>query len=92
MNDSPDKPAMPRVTVADSPLPGRIPQPDYAPGEREALMDERCALLAEKDAVLVAHYYTDDDLQLLADKTGGTVSDSLEMARLANWPQPVELQ
>lgn len=84
MNDSPDKPAMPRVTVADYPLPGSIPQPDYAPGEREALMDEICALLAEKDAVLVAHYYTDDDLQLLADKTGGTVSDSLEMARFGN--------
>lgn len=39
------------------------------------------ALLQEKDAVLVAHYYTDPLLQQLADETGGCVSDSLEMAR-----------
>jgi quinolinate synthase len=31
--------------------------------------------------VLVAHYYTDADLQELAEETGGCVSDSLEMAR-----------
>ena len=41
-------------------------------------------MLKEKDAVLVAHYYTDDDLQMIADETGGTVSDSLEMARFGN--------
>jgi quinolinate synthase len=29
----------------------------------------------------VAHYYTDPDLQALADETGGCVADSLEMAR-----------
>jgi quinolinate synthase len=38
-------------------------------------------LLAEQDAVLVAHYYTDGDLQALAEETGGLVADSLEMAR-----------
>jgi len=38
-------------------------------------------LLKEKDAVLVAHYYTDADLQQLAEETGGFVSDSLDMAR-----------
>jgi quinolinate synthase len=38
-------------------------------------------LLAEKNAVLVAHYYTDSLLQALAEETGGLVSDSLEMAR-----------
>ncbi|MDO8272337.1 MAG: quinolinate synthase NadA, partial [Gammaproteobacteria bacterium] len=38
-------------------------------------------LLKEKDAVLVAHYYTDALLQELAEETGGVVSDSLEMAR-----------
>ncbi|MCB1644315.1 MAG: quinolinate synthase NadA [Pseudomonadales bacterium] len=37
--------------------------------------------LIEKDAVLVAHYYTDDAIQELAEETGGFVSDSLEMAR-----------
>jgi quinolinate synthase len=38
-------------------------------------------LLKQKNAVLVAHYYVSDDLQDLAQETGGLVSDSLEMAR-----------
>ncbi|GAB2191017.1 quinolinate synthase NadA [Sessilibacter sp. MAH2] len=38
-------------------------------------------LLADKNAVLVAHYYTDPLIQALAEQTGGCVSDSLEMAR-----------
>jgi quinolinate synthase len=38
-------------------------------------------LLVEKDAVLVAHYYTDPEIQALAEETGGYVADSLEMAR-----------
>src|SRR6267378_6085292 len=38
-------------------------------------------LLAQHDAVLVAHYYVDGELQDLALETGGCVSDSLEMAR-----------
>jgi quinolinate synthase len=38
-------------------------------------------LLKEREAVLVAHYYVDADLQDLAEETGGCVSDSLEMAR-----------
>ena len=38
-------------------------------------------LLIEKDAVLVAHYYTDPEIQALAEETGGYVADSLEMAR-----------
>ncbi|MCF2908038.1 MULTISPECIES: quinolinate synthase NadA [Pseudoalteromonas] len=39
------------------------------------------ALLKEKNAVLVAHYYTDPEIQALAEETGGCVADSLEMAR-----------
>lgn len=38
-------------------------------------------LLKEQDAALVAHYYTDPEIQALAEETGGCVSDSLEMAR-----------
>ncbi len=41
-------------------------------------------LLVERDAVLVAHYYTDADLQALAEETGGYVSDSLDMARFGH--------
>ncbi|PSW07413.1 quinolinate synthase NadA [Photobacterium lipolyticum] len=42
------------------------------------------SLLKEKDAVLVAHYYTDPEIQALAEETGGFVGDSLEMARFGN--------
>lgn len=38
-------------------------------------------LLKARNAVLVAHYYTDPEIQSLAEETGGCVSDSLEMAR-----------
>jgi quinolinate synthase len=38
-------------------------------------------LLKLRNAVLVAHYYTDAKLQALAEETGGLVADSLEMAR-----------
>jgi len=41
-------------------------------------------LLKKRNAVLVAHYYTDDAIQALAEETGGCVSDSLEMARFGN--------
>ena len=48
---------------------------------RSALKWDIKRLLVERDAVLVAHYYVDGDIQDLADETGGCVSDSLEMAR-----------
>lgn len=41
-------------------------------------------LLNKQDAVLVAHYYTDNDIQELAEATGGFVSDSLDMARFGS--------
>jgi len=37
--------------------------------------------LKENNATLVAHYYVSADLQILAEESGGIVSDSLEMAR-----------
>lgn len=49
--------------------------------ERTALKERIKKLLKEREAVLVAHYYVDADLQDLAEETGGCVSDSLEMAR-----------
>ncbi|EPO2589899.1 TPA: quinolinate synthase NadA [Escherichia albertii] len=38
-------------------------------------------LLKERNAVMVAHYYTNPEIQQLAEETGGCISDSLEMAR-----------
>lgn len=54
------------------------------PAEKPALVERAKALLKERDAVLVAHYYVHPDLQDLAQSSGGTVSDSLEMARFAH--------
>ena len=51
------------------------------PSERDALRNRIKSLLKERDAVWVAHYYTDPEIQALAEETGGCVSDSLEMAR-----------
>jgi quinolinate synthase len=51
------------------------------PIQRQQLMERARALLKEKNAVMVSHYYVHPDLQDLAEATGGIVSDSLEMAR-----------
>lgn len=58
--------------------------PQLEDDEREALRERAKKLLREQDAVLVAHYYTDPDLQILADDTGGHVADSLDMARFGH--------
>ena len=49
--------------------------------EKQVLRSRIRRLLAERDAVMVAHYYTDPEIQQLAEETGGCVADSLEMAR-----------
>jgi quinolinate synthase len=49
--------------------------------ERARLKSDIRNLLAARNAVLVAHYYVDGDLQDIAEETGGCVADSLEMAR-----------
>lgn len=41
-------------------------------------------LLLSKNAVLIAHYYAPDDIQELAENTGGCIADSLEMARFGS--------
>jgi len=58
--------------------------PTLSADEKAALKARIRQLLKERDAVLVAHYYTDGDLQELAEETGGCVSDSLEMARFGS--------
>ena len=49
--------------------------------EKEILREEMRSLLEAENAVLVAHFYVDGDIQDLAEETGGCVADSLEMAR-----------
>ncbi len=51
------------------------------PADKKRAFERAAALLKSHNAVLVAHYYVDADLQDLALATGGIVADSLEMAR-----------
>lgn len=44
-------------------------------------IDDIRSMLVRENAVIIAHYYTDPEIQQLAEETGGCVSDSLEMAR-----------
>jgi quinolinate synthase len=56
------------------------PSPWLTEADKANYIEKIKALLIEKNAVLIAHYYVDDELQALAEATGGYVSDSLDMA------------
>jgi len=56
-------------------------RPHYTPEQKEDVKNEIKKLLKEQNAVLVAHYYVDQELQELAEETGGYISDSLDMAK-----------
>jgi quinolinate synthase len=58
--------------------------PHYSAEKKQQVIAEIKQRLKEQDAVLVAHYYVDEDLQRLAEETGGYVSDSLDMAKFGN--------
>jgi quinolinate synthase len=64
--------ALPNPETRHHPLPA---------ARRQALKQQIAQELRAREAVLVAHYYVDGDLQDLAQDTGGCVADSLEMAR-----------
>ena len=59
-------------------------EPKYTQEEEVMYKARIKQLLQEKNAVIVAHYYTDPVIQQLAEETGGIVSDSLEMARFGH--------
>jgi quinolinate synthase len=75
-----------QVSVADIPATAAVlaRQSRYTGSARVAKVERIKSLLKEQDAVLVAHYYTDSNLQQIAEQTGGCVSDSLDMARFGN--------
>lgn len=75
-----ERPAMQSGTSCTAQAWARTPAVP-SPEEKIALKERIKRLLKEREAVLVAHYYVDSDLQDLAEETGGCVSDSLEMAR-----------
>jgi len=76
--DQSDPPVAPRPPVK---TPKHPVWPKLEAEEKHLLKDRIKTLLKEHNAVLAAHYYTDGDLQELAEETGGCVADSLEMAR-----------
>lgn len=73
------------MTIAERIAPTTFPFPEkpkkLTDGRRSELLSQIKQLLEQKNAVLIAHYYTDPIIQALAEETGGCVSDSLEMAR-----------
>jgi len=72
------------ITISEVTVPPHPEWPVISASEKQALKDKIKRILKEQNAVLVAHYYTDADLQELAEETGGCVSDSLEMARFGS--------
>ncbi len=62
-----------------------VPVTKVAPPQSAAARERQLARISEqlkkRRAVLIAHYYTDADVQALADYSGGFVGDSLAMAR-----------
>ena len=68
--------AIPKINVPSHPV-----WPAKTEAEKKAQVERIKQLLKKQNAVLVAHYYVDGDLQALAEGTGGCVADSLEMAR-----------
>lgn len=68
-----------RIQVPDHPH-----WPVLSNTQKDELKGRIVRLLEEQNAVMVAHYYTDADLQELAEETGGFVADSLEMARFGS--------
>ena len=71
-----------QISIADKARQARsVVGENLTPAERRSLRQQAGDLLSREDAVLVAHYYVDSELQELAEETGGCVADSLEMAR-----------
>ncbi|HEY0209975.1 quinolinate synthase NadA [Acerihabitans sp.] len=70
------------VNAAIYPFP---PKPRALSADEKQFYYEKIArLLKQRNAVMVAHYYTDPEIQALAEATGGCVADSLEMARFGS--------
>ena len=70
---------MPTIMDLSYPFPAKPVPLSNAQKENHKVNIKR--LLKEQNAALIAHYYTDPEIQALAEETGGCVSDSLEMAR-----------
>ncbi|MFT6734274.1 MAG: quinolinate synthase [Polaribacter sp.] len=62
-------------------FPFPVPPKILGNAEKASLIESCKNKIKENNAVLIAHYYTDPEIQSLAEATGGFVGDSLEMAK-----------
>lgn len=62
-------------------FPFPVPPKSISGLERNRLIEICKQHLIDNNAVLISHYYTDPEIQALAEETGGFVGDSLEMAK-----------
>lgn len=62
-------------------VPRTQPPPKLSEAEKSDYRAKIKKLLKEQDAVLIAHFYVDADIQALAEESGGFVGDSLAMAQ-----------
>ncbi len=62
-------------------IPTRESLATLPPHQREKSISRLADLLAAEDAVVIAHYYTEPEVQQLAEETGGFIGDSLAMAQ-----------
>jgi quinolinate synthase len=69
------------LATAQEQVPECIPQPVLSEPDKEQLFAQISDLLRRQNAVLITHYYTNDLVQELTEKTQGFIGDSLEMAR-----------
>ena len=71
-----------QTTISQSAGAARQRHAETLTADRRSVLTARIEqALQAQNAVIVAHYYVDPELQDLADQTGGCVADSLEMAR-----------
>lgn len=60
------------------------PRNDISETDKNVYFESISQLLKQQNAVLIAHYYVDADIQYLAEATGGIVADSLDMAKFGH--------
>jgi quinolinate synthase len=75
---------MSSLPVLRNDFPLTPPAKQYSAEQKQLLFKQILSLLKERDACLIAHYYTAPEIQTLAELSGGCVSDSLEMARFGS--------
>jgi len=77
---------IPFIPVKNVPITAQVEGsiPHYSASQREEMLARIKQALIDQNAVLVAHYYTNEEIQQLAEETGGYISDSLDMARFGH--------